>query len=109
MLRALRYFCLLYIALIVAALVADIVIAITMPYGGRTGAGCYFTDAMVVGVKCQGFAGADAIAQFLNWPLMLVYAPIFAFSSLGGLIPTVLLWLPPMYLLVSLLRRRYAT
>jgi hypothetical protein len=109
MLRALRYFCWLYVALIVAAILADVVIALTMPYGGRVGAGCNFTDALVVGVKCQGFAGADAVALFLNWPLLLVYAPIFSFSSLWILIPAVLLWLPPIYLLVSSFRKRHAT
>ena len=109
MLRALQYFCWLYIALILAALIADVVIAFAMPYGGRIGAGCNFTDAMVVGVKCQGFSGADALALFLNWPLFLLYAPLFTFSSLWILIPTVLLWLPPTYLLVSFLRRRHAT
>jgi hypothetical protein len=109
MLRALRYFCWLYIALIVAAIIADVVIALAMPYGGGVGAGCNFTDALVIGVKCQNFAGADAVGLFLNWPLLLVYAPMFAFSSLWMLVPAVLLWLPPIYLLASLFRKRHAT
>jgi len=109
MTRALRYFCRLYAGLLVLAVLADVVIALAMPYGGRIGPGCNFTDAMVVGVKCQGFAGADALALFFNWPLFLVYALIFSFSSLWAVIPAVLLWLPPGYLLIDFFRRRRAT
>ena len=93
--RALRYFCWLYIALVISAVLADVVIALTTQSGGRLGPGCNFTDALLIGVKCQGFAGAEVVALFLNWPLFLVYAPIFTFSSLWTLIPTLLLWLPP--------------
>ena len=107
--RTVRYLCWLYIGLVGVALLADIVLALTTDYGGRIDPGCNFTDALLVGVKCQGFIGADALALFLNWPLFFVYAPMFALSSAWMLIPTVLLWLPVVYLVTRFIRRRHAT
>ena len=105
----LRYICWLYVAIVVMATLIDVAIGFATQDGVRTGTGCNFYDALLIGVECRGFTGAKVAEGFLNWPLLLVYAPIFTFSSLWMLIPTVLLWLPPLYLLVGYVRRRYAT
>src|SRR5690606_21047905 len=98
----------LYIALICIAIVADVVVGLTTEYGDRIGTGCNFYDALVVGIECRGFPGAVWLQHFLNWPLLLVYVPMFAFSSVWLVIPAILLWLPVAILLANQLRRRYA-
>lgn len=106
--RAFRYLCWLYVGLIVIAILADLVIGFTTEYGKRMGTGCNFYDALFIGVECRGFYGAKAVELLLNWPLYLVYAPMFLLSSLWGFVPTVILWFPGLFLLVSYLRRRHA-
>ena len=78
--------------------------------GRASGAACYWTDALVLYVKCE-----SSIAQgFLNFPLQLVYAPMFGlvalFDSLAGvpygmllLGEAALLWAPLFYLAWHLL------
>ena len=105
--RIVRSLCWLYLALLSVAVIVDLVIALTTQYGDRAGTGCSLYDAMVVGIECRGFAGSKLLQHFLNWPLLLVYVPMFAFSSLWLLFPAILLWLPVAFLLVSRLRRRY--
>lgn len=107
--RTLRYLCWLYIALLGAAITFDVVIGLTTEYGTRAGIGCSFYDALVVGIECRGFPAARAVGLLLNWPLLLLYMPMFSLSTLWLTIPAVLLWFPPLFLLGSHLRRRYAT
>ena len=83
--------------------------------GRASRATCYWTDALMPYVKCD-----LAIAQgFLNFPLQLVYAPMFGlialFDSLAAvpyglllLAEAVLLWAPLMYLAWYLLLGREA-
>ena len=107
--RILRSLCWLYLALIGAALAADIVVGLTTEYGARVGTGCNFYDALLVGVECRGFPGARWVGYFLNWPLWLLYVPMLALSSFWLVVPAVLLWFPPAFLLASHLRHRDAT
>lgn len=73
------------------------------------GMGCNFYDALIVGIECRGFIGARAVELFLNWPFLLLYVLMFSFSSFWMIIPAILLWFPPILLLGSHLRRRYAS
>ena len=107
--KILRSLCWLYLALIGVAFATNVVVGLTTEYGVRVGTGCNFYDALVVGVECRGFPGAKWAEHFLNWPLWLLYVPMFAFSSFWFIVPAVFLWFPPAFLLGSYLRRRYAT
>ena len=109
MIQLVRRFCWLYVGLIALAIVGDVVVGLTTQYGVRTGDGCNFYDAMVYGVECRGFLGAKAVELFLNLPLYLVQAPMFAFSSVWLLSIAVLLWLPPIYLIAGSMKGRHAT
>lgn len=78
------------------AVIADIAVISFVEYG-RKGAdyiGCFAYDAMLVGFECQGFAASGIIAAWLNWPLWLLYAPLFAFFSFRAASITVLVWSP---------------
>ena len=109
MLRRLRQLSWLYLGAVAIAIVTDVVIALSTQYGVRTGTGCNFYDAMVFGVECRGFVGAKAVEVLLNWPLYLIYAPMFAFAAVWLLPVAVLLWLPPIFLAVVSMRQRHAT
>lgn len=99
----------LYIAALIVVVIADIVIALTTEYGNREVIGCNFYDALVVGIECRGFAGQKATERLLNWPFFFLYCPLFAFGSFRCLVIAVLIWTPPVYLVVTYLRSRNAT
>lgn len=49
----------------------------------RPAVGCYWTDALVAGVECQGFTGSDLAGKILTMPVtVFVYTPIFLFGEL---------------------------
>jgi hypothetical protein len=71
---------------------------------------CYWTDALVFYVKCQGFAGHDAVQFILNLPFQMLYSPMFGLYGMSDpsapiesvlylLGMTALLWAPPLSLL----------
>jgi hypothetical protein len=98
-----------YLALLALAAGSDVLVALSTRYGERSGVGCNFYDAMLIGIECRGFWGAETAQGFLNWPLMQLYVWFFA-SAVWWLIPVaILLWLPLVYLAVTAFRRRHAT
>ncbi len=86
------------IALIILglAVVAGITVSSFVEYGrkGTDYVGCFAYDAMLMGFECQGFLASNFVSAWLNWPLWLLYAPIFAFSSIKAASITVLVWFP---------------
>ncbi|HEY0924697.1 hypothetical protein [Rheinheimera pacifica] len=87
---------LVLIAALALAVVADILIFLTVEYGskGSNFVGCYAYDAMLIGFECKGFWGSNVVTAWLNWPLWLIYAPISAVFSIRALIIAVLVWFP---------------
>lgn len=87
---------LVLIAALAVAVVADILIFLTVEYGskGSNFVGCYAYDAMLIGFECKGFWGNSVVTAWLNWPLWLLYAPISAAFSIRALIIAVLVWFP---------------
>ena len=89
---------LILIAVLAVAVVADILIFLTVEYGsgskGSNFVGCYAYDAMLIGFECKGFWGNNVVIAWLNWPLWLIYAPISAVFSIRALIIAVLVWFP---------------
>jgi hypothetical protein len=72
---------------------------------------CYWTDALVIYVDCQGFGAAEGFVKgALNFPLQLVYRPMFGLYSTSEpsapigvgvlmLAQSILLWAPLIYIL----------
>ena len=106
--QTLRNLSYLYLALVIMAVLVDVYMDFTTTYGIREGVGCNLYDAMVIGVECRGFVGARALELFLNWPLLLLYSPIFAFVSLLSFVVAILLWTPVIYLALGSVRKRRA-
>jgi hypothetical protein len=63
--------------------------------------GCYWTDALVILVRCEGFWAHQVAAYILNLPLNLVYVPMFGLAGISEapwLLPyAALIWTPILY------------
>jgi len=99
-----------FVALILLAIVAEVFVSWFVEYGSKSPefVGCYAYDAMVLGFQCQGFVASNIIALWLNWPLWLIYGPIFALFSPLTLVVALLAWLPVVAFIVSLIKLRRA-
>jgi hypothetical protein len=97
-----------FLAFLLFAMVADFMIITLVEYGskGNDFVGCYAYDAMLVGFECQGFIGSPVVAAWLNWPLWLVLAPMFAFFNVKTFIVAVFVWLPLITYVVSIIKLR---
>lgn len=84
------------LSLIGLAVAADVIIVALIERGAVTAgyAGCYLTNAMVVGFECQGFWAADFVSAWLNLPLWSVYGLLFAPYSLKAALLAILAWSP---------------
>ncbi|WP_298451651.1 hypothetical protein [uncultured Marinobacter sp.] len=91
------------LTLIGLAVVADIMIAVFIGHGpmAAESAGCYVTDAMVVGFHCQGFWVSGIVSAWLNLPTWAIYGLIFAPYSFKAALLAVLVWLPVAVFIVA--------
>ncbi|MFN2310093.1 MAG: hypothetical protein ABR553_10235 [Gammaproteobacteria bacterium] len=98
----------LLLVFLLLAVLADFVVFALVEYGrqGVEFVGCYAYDAMLIGFECQGFAGSTIVTAWLNWPLWLVFAPMFAVFSLKAFAVAVLVWLPLIVYILSLVKLR---
>lgn len=103
-----RKSCLILLAALGAAIVADIVIVSIVEYGQKPSSftGCYAYDAMLPGFDCQGFPGEALISLWLNWPLFLIWGPLFAFESLRAFLLVLLSWAPVILFVVANIKGR---
>ena len=106
--RGFRYFCKGYVVILVVATLVNTVIVFTTSYGNRTGMGCNFYDALLVGIDCRGFPGSGFVQFVLSFPLLLAYVSAFVFWSPWMLLFATLLWLPVLYILRSTLKTKNA-
>ena len=85
--------------------VAGVIIAALSDRGAVTAehAGCYLTNAMLVGFECDGFWAAGFVSAWLNWPLWSVYGLLFARYSLKAAFLAILAWSP---LIIHVVARR---
>lgn len=99
-----------FMALLALAIAAEVLVSLFVEYGAKNPefVGCYAYDAMVVGFQCQGFIASNIVALWLNWPLWLIYGPIFALFSPLTLAVAILVWLPVVAYVVSLIKLRRA-
>lgn len=103
--RGLRWVSTLYAVVLLSATLADFVIVWTTSYGARTGMGCNFADALIVGIECRGFPGSGFIEAVLGFPLLVFYVTAMVPSWPVLLLPAALLWSPVLYLAHGAWRR----
>ena len=103
--RGLRWVSKLYVVVLLTATLIDFVIASTTSYGARTGMGCNFVDALLVGIECREFPGSRFIEAVLGFPLLVFYVTAMVPSWPILLVPAALLWSPVLYLAHGAWRR----
>ena len=88
------------------AVIADIVVFTVVDYGrpSEDFCGCFAYDAMLVGLDCSGFPAAAAVSAWLNWPLWLLYGPLFAVFSIKAAAVALLAWAPLVVYVVARLK-----
>ena len=98
----------MFLVALVLAVVANILVFALIEYGrkGTEFVGCYAYDAMLIGFECQGFIGSPIVTAWLNWPLWLLFAPMFALFSLRAFVVAVLVWAPVVGFIVSIIKLR---
>lgn len=91
------------LTLIGLAVVVDIMIAVFIGRGAMAAesAGCYLTDAMLVGFHCQGFWASGIVSAWLNLPTWAIYGVICAPYSFKAALLAVLVWLPVAVFIVA--------
>lgn len=106
--RILKKISVTFIAALVLAVVANIIIFVAVEYGLKSTefVGCYAYDAMLVGFECQGFIGSTIVTAWLNWPLWLIFAPMFALFSIRAFVVAILVWAPVVSYIVSVIKLR---
>lgn len=91
--RLIRQFSSAYSALLISGSLMAILIWRTRPYGDRS-AGCNFYNALLVGVDCRGFFGAEFVELLVAFPLFVVQLTIVLANSLIGIPFALLIWAP---------------
>ncbi|WP_045857988.1 hypothetical protein [Teredinibacter purpureus] len=96
----------IFLLILLLAVIADLFVFATVEYGrkGIEFVGCYAYDAMLIGFECQGFSGSSIVASWLNWPLWLVFAPMFAIFSIKAFVVAILVWLPLVAYIISVFK-----
>ena len=101
------YLSCVYLATLVVASIASLFLP-TFDQVGHLNQGCYWTDALVIFVKCQGFGGSEIAAWLFNLPLNLFYVPMFGVVGVleaPWLLPyAALIWAPIIYFCWHLVR-----
>ena len=105
-----------YISFIYIAVLLCCVLLLFVLESERLETGCYISNALVAGAKCNGFYGSNIVSFIINMPLNLIYAPIFGIASLfqspfymSGLYTLLtgfLLWLPIVFLIIDKLHNK---
>ncbi|WP_039849992.1 hypothetical protein [Grimontia indica] len=97
-----------FLAALLLAILADLVVFGLAEHGrkGTDFVGCYAYDAMLIGFDCQGFAGSSIVTAWLNWPLWLLLAPMFALLNFKTLLLAVVVWTPVVAFIVSSIKLR---
>lgn len=84
---------------------AGVLIGFTTTYGDLSGVGCNFYDALLYGIDCRGFFGAQAVEILIGFPLLIVQFSAVFFSSPIGFFFVLLLWLPVLVSFYGLVKR----
>ena len=93
-----------YTVLLICGSLAGLLIGLTSTYGDLSGIGCNFYDALIFGIDCRGFFGAQAVQVLVGFPLLVVQLSVSFFSSPIGFVFVLLLWLPVLVALYSLFK-----
>lgn len=75
--KAIQWFSWGYTGLLICGALAGLLIGFTTTYGDLSGVGCNLYDAVLYGIDCRGFFGAQAIEILVSFPLLITRASPF--------------------------------
>ena len=84
------------VTLVLGALICALIGSLSQ-YGAYTTPGCNLYDALIYGIRCQGFIGASAVSAVSNFALMVVQLSAASFASPMAAPFAIALWLPVAY------------
>ena len=95
-----------YLVVLAVALLCEIFISSSVEHGHKPESyiGCYPYDAMLIGYKCIGFTGSEAIEFLVNLPLNMIYTLFFFFASPKALLMAISTWLLPVLFVISTIK-----
>ena len=102
--RALLWFSWGYTVFLICGSLVGLLIGFTSAYGDLSGVGCNFYDALIFGINCRGFFGAQAAQVLVGFPLLVVQLSVVFFPSPIGFVFVLLLWFPVLVSLYSLIK-----
>ena len=94
-----RRFSLVYTALLLLGSIAGAVIMTFSEYGVAQNPGCNFYDALLYGVECRGFWGANLIEAIVSFPLFVWQVSAMFAIQLTSLPLILILWAPVLHVL----------
>ena len=89
-----QWFSWVYTGFLFCGSLAGLVIGFTTTYGDLSGVGCNFYDALLYGIDCREFFGAQVVEILVGFPLFIVQLSFMFFSFPIGFVFALLLWLP---------------
>lgn len=102
-----RWFAISYtVAIATGALVCALIGSFSQ-YGAYTAPGCNFYDAMIYGIRCQGFIGASFVSALSNLALFALQLAAASFASPVVAPLAIVLWLPVVYAAYLGIKRLY--
>lgn len=84
------------VVLVVGTLICTLIGSLSQ-YGAYTSPGCNLYDALIYGVRCQGFIGASVVSAIANFTLAVVQLSAASFASPMAAPFAIALWLPAVY------------
>lgn len=112
--RVMKWLSILWLCVILSGLIAGFFVPSVDSIDRSTYCGCFWTDALVIEVKCQKFNGSKVAEFWLNLWLYLFYAPMFGIYALMSgevslaILPlgfTIATWTPILFLAWRIFRR----
>lgn len=105
--KTIKNLCLLYICLLALSFCASFIFDFpTFKQVGHVEEGCYWGNAMLPYIDCNGLTFNVLIKTFLNFWLKVVYSVIFSFHSIITFAYFIGLWSPIFYLIWYVMKGR---
>lgn len=92
-----RWLAISYTVAIAAGALMCVLIGSFSQYGAYTEPGCNLYDALIYGIRCQGFVGASVVSALSNFALVAFQLAAIAFGSPVVAPLAIALWLPVVY------------
>jgi hypothetical protein len=92
-----RWLSISYTVIFFAGALVCLLIGSIGEYGARTTPGCNLYDALLYGVRCQGFIGSSVVSTIANFSLLIIQLSAISLISPIFALLAIFLWSPVLY------------